>query len=137
LECGGCGHRTQKRKLTSARDHRILVSMTSRQTRLKVWFVLVDAFWLYVWFPGFHETLRLEDVVSVVAFSLGIVFELLGLWVARIINVGFYLFYAVVVLVLYLRDRSDPHLALGLVLLVLPYVLIGLINLYLYRTARS
>jgi len=110
--------------------------VTSTQKH-KVWFVLVDAFWLYVWFPGFEQPLRLEDVVSLAAFSLGIVFELLGLWVARIINVGFYLFYAVAVLVLYLRDTSDPHLALGLVLIGLPYVLIGLINLHLYRTARS
>ena len=101
----------------------------------KAWLVFIDAFWIYVWLPG-GETLRAEDVISLSAFTLGIVFELCGIWAAQLVNVWFYWAYAIFTVVLYALNRTEAHYGFGVALIGIPYLAIGAVNFYLYRRRR-
>ena len=114
-----------------------------RSTLAKTWFIGVNAFWLVVWLPGLWQDLyarqlpRAEDAVTVVMLLLGCILALLDSPAGRFVNIGFYLLYAVVPVVLYMRDRSDVHAAFGVMFISVPYVLIGITNLWIYRALRS
>jgi len=103
-----------------------------RAIRFKVWFVLANSFWLAMWLPGLWDLQngfpRVEDVLSVSILLFGIVCELLDLWIARIPNVGFYLLYAFVPVIVYARDPSDVHAAFGVMFISAPYLLMAAVN---------
>lgn len=108
------------------------------QRRWRAWVVLSNAFWIVIWLPGLieavraHDRVRYKDVLAVIALTLGILCDVLEVRPAYVFNVGYYLLYAVVPIVLLAGNPSDMHLQFGVILISIPYIVIGLINLHRY-----
>jgi hypothetical protein len=105
----------------------------------KFWVTATNLFWIAVWLPGLVQDVhakhmpRVEDILTVTVLFSGILFELLDVRFAVFVNVWFYLVYSLVPICVYLRDTADVHAAFGIVFISIPYILVGLVNLWWRR----
>ena len=109
----------------------------------KFWVTATNLCWIAVWLPGLVQDVharhvpRVEDILTVTLLFSGILLELLDVRYAVFVNAWFYLAYSLVPVWVYLSDTADVHAAFGIMFISVPYVLVGFINLFLYRKPRT
>ena len=111
--------------------------MTIQQT-VSRWVLLTNLFWLLIWvIPTASDlrdggTLHSYEGVNIAVLTLGIVFELMRSKYLRYVNVAIYVLYFCY-LVLLAIQKIDVHSLSALMWFGIPYLLTGIINVFLYR----
>ena len=104
-------------------------------TKRKVWVGVTNFAFFYVWLPPGRDVPELGSVnyVHAAVLAAGIIAELLEWNVAAFINTIYYLGFAVYFFITWFPDAQDIHTFAAIILIALPYAIIGVTDLLLYN----